>query len=119
MIRTLLIVGVGGMLGSMFRYGIAILFKDHSFPTGTLLVNIVGSFVIGMIAGLAMKNVVSPELRLFAATGICGGFTTFSAFSMDCVQLLTEHKYGLALLYILSSFAVGIIAAFLGWMLTK
>ena len=70
MIKQLLLVGLGGMIGSILRYLTIISFKNQPFPFGTLLVNITGSFVIGIIAGLSMKNVVSPELRLFAATGI-------------------------------------------------
>lgn len=119
MIKSLLIVGIGGMIGSMLRYATTMLFKSHDFPFGTFIVNVIGSFVIGIIAGLAFKNSISPEVKLFIATGLCGGFTTFSAFSMDCLQLFNEHKYGLALLYILSSFAIGLIAAFVGWTLTK
>jgi CrcB protein len=119
MIKSLLLVGVGGMIGSMLRYLTIINYKNQSFPYGTLLVNVAGSFIIGILAGLALKNTISPELRLFAATGVCGGFTTFSALSAECLQLINEHKYGLAILYIFISFALGIAAAFLGWMLTK
>jgi CrcB protein len=119
MMKSLLLVGVGGMIGSMLRYLIIINFKNHTFPYGTLLVNVLGSFLIGILAGLIMKNAISPEIRLFAATGVCGGFTTFSALSAECLQLVNEHKYGLALLYVFISFALGITAAFCGWMLTK
>ena len=119
MMKNLLLVGVGGMIGSMLRYLAIINVKNQPFPYGTLVVNVTGSFLIGILAGLVMKNTISPELRLFAATGVCGGFTTFSALSAECLQLINEHKYGFALLYIFISFALGITAAFCGWMLTK
>ena len=119
MIKHILLVGLGGMIGSILRYLTIINFKNLAFPYGTLVVNVIGSFVIGIIAGMVMKNTISPEMRLFIATGICGGFTTFSAFSSECLQLINEHKYGLALLYVFVSFAIGITAALCGWLLTK
>jgi CrcB protein len=119
MIKSLLLVGVGGMIGSVLRYLTVISFRNQAFPYGTLVVNFVGSLVIGIVAGLVTKNTISAELRLFIATGICGGFTTFSAFSAECLQLINQQKIGIAFLYIIISFALGITAAFCGWMLTK
>jgi CrcB protein len=119
MMKSLLLVGVGGMIGSVLRYLTVISFRNETFPYGTLVVNVVGSLVIGIVAGFITKNIISPELRLFFATGVCGGFTTFSAFSAESLELLNQHKYGIAFIYILISFTLGITAAFCGWMLTK
>lgn len=119
MIRNLLLVAAGGMIGSVLRYLVAMLFRNQTFPYATLLVNVAGSFLIGIVAGLFLKNSISPEVRLFAATGVCGGFTTFSALSVECLQLINDHKYGVALLYVVISFTLGIFAAFCGWLLTK
>ena len=116
--KNILLVGLGGMIGSILRYLTIISFKQ-SFPYGTLIVNVAGSFIIGIVAGLTMKNSISPEMRLFVATGICGGFTTFSAFSAECLQLINDQKYLPALLYIFLSFALGITAAFMGWLISK
>ena len=119
MMRNLLLVGLGGMIGSMVRYLVMIAFRDFSFPYGTLVVNVVGSFIIGVVAALFVKHSISSEVRLFLATGICGGFTTFSAFSLENVQLITENRYGAALGYVVVSFTLGIAAVFAGWMLAK
>ena len=119
MIKSLLLVGAGGAIGSVMRYFIIIMFRNPSFPYSTLIVNIAGSFIIGIVAALVIKNSVSNEVRLFIATGICGGFTTFSAFSIESMQLLNENRYSAAFLYIAASFTLGIAAAFAGWIFAK
>jgi CrcB protein len=119
MMKSLLLVCAGGAIGSVLRYLTIIIFRNQPFPYGTLVVNIVGSFIIGVVAALVIKNTVSNEVRLFVATGICGGFTTFSAFSIESLQLLNENRYGAVFLYIAASFTLGIAAAFAGWMLAK
>ena len=120
MMRNFLIVGLGGMIGSMLRYAAAILIKNQPFPYATFAVNIVGCFVIGAIAGFTIKSAtLSNEWRLFLATGICGGFTTFSSFSLESLQLLQQNRPATAVMYIGTSIVLGIAAVFAGWMLMK
>lgn len=118
MIKNVLLVAAGGGIGSALRYWIYLLFKTQSFPFATLLINIAGSFLIGIIMGLAIReNNVPADYKLFLATGICGGFTTFSAFSYENVSLLQAGKFNLAFIYILASVTAGIAATWLGFKL--
>lgn len=120
--RNLLFIGIGGAIGSILRYVIGNplnSFYANSFPMGTLLVNGIGSLVIGIIIGLEQRLLIPATWRLFLATGVCGGFTTFSAFSLETVGLLQEQKIGLALFYTGSSLFIGLIACWLGFILTK
>ncbi|MEP7165936.1 MAG: fluoride efflux transporter CrcB [Ferruginibacter sp.] len=118
MFKNLLLAGLGGCLGSMMRYATGLFFKPTNFPVATLLVNIAGSLVIGIVIGLSMKDVnFSNGWKIFLATGICGGFTTFSAFSAENLQMLQQGKYHLSLLYICSSIIFGIAAAWVGFKL--
>lgn len=87
-IRQILLVGAGGMMGSILRYLTGHLVKQENFPYATFTVNIVGSLLIGTIMGVAAKQDGFTNWRLFLATGICGGFTTFSAFAWENLQLL-------------------------------
>jgi fluoride exporter len=109
-------VGLGGALGSMLRYAACLFFTTKYFPAATLLVNILGSFIIGLVLALSVKDEnFLNNWKLFLATGICGGFTTFSAFSAENVALLQNGKYLIALLYITLSIVLGIAAAWLGY----
>lgn len=118
MSRTLLLIGIGGFIGSAGRYLLQQLIQKNfptSFPLGTFWVNIIGCFIIGAVYGLSEKgNLLTPEWRLFLATGICGGFTTFSSFAFENISLLRESDYFYTALYTGSSVFGGIIAAFLG-----
>lgn len=118
MIKNLLLAGLGGCIGSMMRYASWYLFRTHQFPSSTLLVNIAGSLLIGIVIGFSIKDVnFSQNWKIFLATGICGGFTTFSAFSIENLQMLQQGKYLLSLVYICSSIIFGIAAAWLGFKL--
>jgi CrcB protein len=120
MLKNILLVGAGGMIGSIARYLIYLLIRNSSFPAATLFVNLVGSLVIGFVAGLAMKNADFPmNWKLFIATGICGGFTTFSAFSLDNYELIHQGKTTLMLIYVVSSIVLGILLTFAGVYLAK
>jgi CrcB protein len=89
MIKNLLLVGLGGATGSMLRYAVTLLIGSSIFPYATLFVNIIGSFLIGLVIAFCIKDEsIVNNWKLFLATGICGGFTTFSAFSMENMQLL-------------------------------
>jgi fluoride exporter len=120
MIKHFLWVGLGGMLGSMLRYAATLLIKPLSFPIATFTVNIAGSFIIGLVLGTALKSQsFDANWRLFLATGICGGFTTFSAFTAEGVQLLHQQRYSVFFLYFALSIILGLGATWIGMTLTK
>ncbi len=116
MFKNFLLVGLGGALGSMLRYAVYLLVIVKQFPYGTFIVNIAGSFIIGLVLALSLKNeLFLNNWKVFLATGICGGFTTFSAFTAENVVLLQNGKYGIALIYICLSILLGIAAVALGY----
>ncbi len=123
MIRTLLIVGSGGFIGTALRYLVQVYVEklmNSTFPMGTLLINIAGSFLIGVIYAFAEKgNLMSPEWRIFLAVGICGGFTTFSTFAMDNLNLMKDNSLLQLLLYTGGSLFLGILAVYLGIILIR
>jgi CrcB protein len=121
MIKNLLLVGLGGSIGSMARYAATWLIKSKTFPYATLTVNIIGSFIIGMLFAIIIKeDGLTDNWKLFLATGICGGFTTFAAFSLENMGLLQNGKTGMAVIYILLSIVLGVLATFLGYgLITK
>lgn len=102
-----LIVFLGGGLGAMLRHAVnlgAARWLGMGFPAGTLMVNVTGSFLIGVLAGYFAFKADAPQAwRLFLVTGLLGGYTTFSAFSLDAVLLWERHAYGLAIGYVASS----------------
>lgn len=113
-----LIVFFGGGLGAALRHGVNMLFLKLlgpvSFPIGTLTINVIGSFMIGlMTAYFAYRSGLSQHWRLFAVTGVLGGFTTFSSFSLEVGLLWERNQPGLALLYVCASFGLGVGALFL------
>lgn len=119
MIRNFFLVGIGGMLGTLLRYGIYLLVGTVAFPFATLAVNISGSFAIGMVTAIAAKNIAIADWRIFITTGICGGFTTFSAFSLECIQLLQQSRNIAAFVYIIVSVCLGVGAAYAGYLIGK
>ena len=114
-------VGLGGAIGSMMRYGTGLLLKSiNIFPVGTLTVNLVGSFLIGIIAGIATNNPkFQEEWYLLLAVGICGGFTTFSALSLEGIQMIQQQKLMLFLSYALSSILLGLLFTFGGYRISS
>jgi fluoride exporter len=119
----ILLVALGGGLGAALRHlanaGALRLFGPN-FPYGTMGINILGSFAMGVFIELLVRRAGSSnELRLFVATGILGGFTTFSAFSLDFAVLLERGAMGQALLYALASVVLSILALFLGLWLVR
>lgn len=110
-----LIVGLGGAVGAVMRYLIGLLpfNPDNGFPIKTFIINVVGAFVIGIVAALAAKNSINPKLVLFLKVGICGGFTTFSSFALETDQLLMKGQSLTAVLYVLLSIFAGVMAVFL------
>lgn len=116
--RIWLIIGLGGFLGSVARYFTALQFTKwfpSAFPWGTFVVNIVGCLLIGLIYGFAERYQWStPALRLFLATGFCGGFTTFSSFAFENVQLIQTGSFGVLAAYTVASVVLGLAFATLG-----
>ena len=110
-------VALGGGIGACLRYliGLIPLKEPFTFPVKTLVINLLGCFVIGLIAALAVKNSsLSPKTVLFIKTGLCGGFTTFSTFALETEALIKTGHIGLAVLYIVLSVVVGVGMAFAG-----
>ena len=123
MSRILLLIGAGGFIGSVARYATASWFTKlfpSSFPYGTFVANIIGCLAIGIIYGLSERyNWLTPEWRFFLATGLCGGYTTFSSFAYENINLLQSSNYFTFAVYSLGSFAIGLLAVFGGISLTK
>ncbi len=118
MLRTILLVGTGGFIGSVMRYLVQIFVEkglSNTFPLGTLIANIAGSFIIGLIFALSEKgNLISAEWRMFLAVGICGGFTTFSSFAYNNFIMIKEHSFGQFFLNVGGSLFLGILAVYFG-----
>ncbi|MBR4434429.1 MAG: fluoride efflux transporter CrcB [Bacteroidaceae bacterium] len=113
MIRSLLLVALGGAVGSAGRYLVSLI-GGTSLPWGTFAVNIVGSLLIGFLTGMLGKGILSPEMKLLLITGFCGGFTTFSTFAAESLSMMKVGDVVLTALYIGASVAVGIVAVWLG-----
>ena len=112
-----LFVGIGGFVGSVCRYRMGLLPIETSqgFPVKTLLTNVIGAFVIGIIAAAAAKNSsLNPRMVLLLKTGFCGGFTTFSTFAYETGSMMEKGQTGLALLYVVLSAVLGVLAVFAG-----
>lgn len=118
-----LLVFLGGGVGAALRHGVnraALATFGPSFPFGTLIVNIVGSLLIGMLAELFLsRGGGSQELRLFLTTGVLGGFTTFSAFSLDAAVMWQRGDYATLCAYVIGSVALSIGALFLGMLAVR
>lgn len=118
MIKMFFITGAGGFMGSGLRYLSQRLISHYfplSFPYGTFIINILGCFLIGIIFAMGDKTkILSPEMSMFLAVGFCGGFTTFSSFTLDSIGLLRDGQYLYFSTYIFASVAIGILATIAG-----
>lgn len=119
LLKNIILVGLGGMIGSVGRYLVSYFIRHESFPYATFAINVVGSLVIGMVMGVAGRQENFQNWRLFLATGICGGFTTFSAFAWENFQLMNQERYGAFALYTCGTLVLGFAAAALGYTITK
>jgi CrcB protein len=98
-----LFVALGGALGASFRYAISLIPVKSQFPILTLVVNLLGAILIGFVVGFAENRNLSENSILFLKTGLCGGFTTFSTFSLEAYNLIDSKSYGLCSLYVFLS----------------
>ncbi len=121
--KPLLIIGIGGAFGSICRYLAQVYIGKYTtltFPVGTLVVNLTGCFLIGILFGLSSKYAwMTMEWRLFLITGICGGYTTFSSYSLDSINLLRHGNYTYFFVYVLGSVIVGLLATVAGASLVR
>jgi fluoride exporter len=120
--KILLLIGTGSFLGGVFRYSLSQFIQARAlatFPFGTLGVNLLGCFAIGIVFAVSERTNMVPEWRLFLATGLLGGFTTISAFSFETFCLLRNGQLGIASVYIVASVVLGILATFAGYSLLK
>jgi CrcB protein len=119
MLKNILIVGMGGFLGSVARYFVSKLNISIDFfdiPLGTLIVNVAGSFLIGLLTGISEKSaLLTFEWRMFLMVGICGGFTTFSSFTNENLMLMHNGQFLTVLLYAGLSVFLGFLAVYLGY----
>lgn len=112
-----LVVFVGAGIGGALRHAVNVAVGGRlgdGFPYATLTVNVLGSFLLGLLAGCFLARPVGQHWRLFLTTGVLGGFTTFSAFSLDAALLIERHAYALAAGYVLGSVGISILALFAG-----
>lgn len=116
MLNNLLLVGLGGAVGSVLRY-LCQRSLNVSFPYGTLLVNILGCLLIGLLWGLFTKHTDEPK-RLLLVTGFCGGFTTFSTFTYEGVQMMMDNRWIQFSFYTVVSVTAGLMATYIGFKIT-
>jgi CrcB protein len=118
-------VALGGAIGSVARFwltGVMTALTGPRFPWGTLLINVLGSLMIGIVAGATLTPArigMHPDVRIFLMTGICGGFTTFSAFSLQTLELLQSGDTVPALGYAIGSVMLCVVATYAGWALGR
>lgn len=122
-LRNIVLVLIGSAVGGMMRYITSALIQHKigsKFPLGTFTVNLIGCFIIGVIFSIAAKNAQgSDDMKLLLATGFCGGFTTFSAFALENIELFRSGNYATAFAYVVLSVMLGILATFTGTLMFK
>ena len=108
-------VAIGGAIGAVCRYGISLVPLHIEFPFLTLVTNSIGAIVMGIVVGLACRNeLISPEMVLFWKTGVCGGFTTFSTFSLEVHNLFSHNQHIMGMLYIVLSVLCCVLGIWIG-----
>jgi len=121
--QHIVLVALGGALGATARYllsGVAVRALGPSIPWGIFTANVLGSFLLGLLVGaLALRQETGQEWRLFLGTGVLGGFTTFSTFAVDTVEMLERKAYAQAATYSLGTLMISIVAVFLGLMIAR
>ncbi len=121
--KHILLVGLGGGIGSIARYLCqrwAYAIYPHHFPWGTFAVNVIGCLLIGIFWGISFKSFESNESwKLFLMVGLCGGFTTFSAFTLEGIGLIREQRLALFFSYVAASVLLGLLATYIGMRITR
>lgn len=120
--KFILLVGLGSFFGGIGRYLVSLPFQNRllfTFPFATLAANVVGCFLMGIVYSAFMRGWMTTDWRMFFATGLLGGFTTFSAFSLETVTLFKDGSHVTAALYVLLSIVLGIAATFAGMAIIK
>ena len=121
--KNIFLVAAGGSLGAVSRYlGNRMISTQYTgaFPLGTFLVNIAGCLLIGLLYGWSVKNnLLSQDMKLLLMTGFCGGFTTFSSFTMEGMTLLQQDRFLVFLLYFTASVVTGLAATYIGYLITR
>ncbi len=120
--QNLLLIGLGSFFGGVSRYLLSVWVQQRffsTFPYGTLSVNVLGCFLIGILFGAAERFNLGPSWRFLLVTGFCGGFTTFSAFSVETMALLRDGQWAEAMTYVGSSVVLGLAATIAGFALMK
>jgi len=117
--KALLMVFLGGGLGSICRYSISLLFQENhlGFPTKTFLANLLSCIVLGLMMGLILKHSVDDKVKLFVMAGFCGGFSTFSTFSGEVFTLIETNQSVTAIVYILTSVVICTLVLFASYLL--
>ena len=122
MIKQILLVGLGGGIGSILRYLVSLLINKYNlsaFPLATFIVNVSGCLLIGIFMGLSVKYIsFTNDLRYLLIIGLCGGYTTFSTFSAENMRLLENGNYFMFGLYALGSVVVGLFVLWLGYLIS-
>ena len=117
MLQQIGLVALGGSIGASLRYAIGSWITYDSFPIATISVNIIGSFILGIIALSVSQSLISTELALFLGVGIIGSFTTMSAFSVETIEMLQDGNTSSAGIYIILTFTLCPVLAWLGWII--
>ena len=113
MIEQIWLVGLGGVVGALGRYTVATLVESEAFPLSTFLVNVVGSFLLGLV----LFAELGESIQLFVGVGVCGAFTTFSTFSVDTIGLIEEGELRTAIVYAVGNITVSVASIGVAWVL--
>jgi CrcB protein len=120
--KIILLIGAGSFVGGILRYLLALFIDSKLFspiPLGIFIVNFTGCLLIGILIGLSEKFRIAPELQLIIATGVLGGFTTFSAFSLGTIEMLRNEQWLYSFLYIIVTVFVCLLSSYLGLVMVK